>query len=213
MGGFTPSATDNVIVAGPGPTAVSRMIPGVVTDAVTTVGVSELAAGVSGSPSGSLATYGTSSVSPTASVWAAIAPTNGARLGCPTVTWNVVLITPPLLSLAVTVTFAVPIPMPVNLTVAGSRTVAITMPTSSDSASRLSVSPSGSDADTATSMACPTSTCWARMGLITGAWFCPFTVTMNAVLVKPPWLSLAVTVIVAAPDVTPVTRICAAPLT
>ncbi len=43
VGGFTPSSTVNVTVAGPGFPATSWIVPGAVTVAVTTLAVSELA--------------------------------------------------------------------------------------------------------------------------------------------------------------------------
>ena len=123
------------------------------------------------------------------------------------------MITPPLPSLAVTVMFAVPSPTPVSRSVLVFSTVARETPTLSDSARMVSASPSGSEADTVTSFDAPTSTFCSRIGLIVGAWLRPFTVTMKAVLVRPPRLSLAVTVMVAVPAVTPVTRICVGEVT
>ena len=55
VGAFTPSFSVSVTVAAPALTPVSRIVPGAVTLAVTTPGVSELAVWVMASPSGSLA--------------------------------------------------------------------------------------------------------------------------------------------------------------
>ena len=143
-GAFLPSSTVRVTVAVPAPTALSVIRLGCPSAAVTTFVLSEKTEALSASPSGSMATYGTSRVSPAPIVCGPSELIVGGALPATTVTAKVVIVGALMPSFSVSVTVAVPALTPASRIVPGAVTLAVATPGVSESAVWSMASPSGS---------------------------------------------------------------------
>ncbi len=198
-GSFTPSLTVTVTVAVPAPFAVSVMVPGAVTLAVTTASSSELATTLNVAPSGSFTTKDTVSVLTFCIVTSGIGSIVGGSLTSCTNTANVTDTGGFAPSSTVRVMVTLPGALAVSVIVSGAVTLAVTTASSSDSTTGLKGSPSGSVTVKETSVVVPSSIVTGSIGVMVGGSLASRTVTSNVRLTGAFTPSLIVSVTVVEP--------------